>query len=525
MIRRLWPKFLDMGALLGRRQAFTIAGAMAAGAAQGAETTPAWPKAAGDTQSGASPTPPQPAPQPGPQRRWASYFGRKTVWGYVDRHSVLQGETFDLMLSAGPGQPAARGRVEFHRLGAGAHGSAAPVWSSPTLSAPAQRANVIAAAVGPNWVPSLSKIDTSAWPPGYYSADFVSDGTQVRDPHVAQIIIRPARPRGGVLLKLGTNTYQAYNDWGGFSFYTGGRDDLARGCMLSFDRPSPPGFLEYEIFLARWLEELGQRMGFQVDYASNFDVHAAPALLDAYKLVICGSHDEYWSKEEFDAFEARIFQKGGNTLFLGANCAYWQVRYADINRPPGGAEHGRQMVCYKSTQDLIARRPEVKDPALLVTAQFREGNRRPETMLMGVGFQSWFSPGGNPGQRVPYMVADATHPLFAGTGYQAGGRAADVVGYEWDNRDPSGNGARLWDQERSRIAPVAAEKIQVLFRGHPVDVWGRTGLAEAVYFETPAGAKVFSAGTVRWAWGLGRPGYVQPEFQKFNENLIMHGLR
>lgn len=507
-------------AKLRRRQAVTLAGAsLAANAANAAPGDADPPRASGDTALPGQ-TPPQPAPSA--PRRWPSYFGRKAVWGYVERHSVLQGDVFDLMLSAGPGMQPQRGRVEFHRIGAGAQVPPVPTWISAPVSVPAQRANVVAAAVGPNWHPVVQKIDTSAWTPGYYSADFIGDGG--RDAHVVQIIVRPKRPRGDVLIKLGTNTYQAYNDWGGFSLYTGGRDDLARGAMLSFDRPAPPGFLEYDVFLARWLEEMGNREGFTVDYASNFDVHADAALLPAYKLAICVGHDEYWSKEEFDAFEARIFQQGGNTMFLGGNCAYWQVRYADINRPPDGADHGRQMVCYKSARDPIARRRDAKDPSLLVTAQFREGNRRPESMLMGVAYQSWFSPGGNPGHRYPYMVAEPNHPLFEGTGLVDGERAADVVGYEWDNRDPYGNGARLWDKDRSHNQMLPMDKIQVLFRGYPVDVWGRRGLAEAVYFESPAGAQVFSAGTIRWSWGLSRPGFVQAGFQRFNENLIRRML-
>jgi len=290
------------------------------------------------------------------------------------------------------------------------------------------------------------------------------------------------------------------------------------------DRPSPPGFLEYEIFLARWLEQLAARENFVVDYAANFDVHAEPALLPEYRLVICGSHDEYWSREEFDAFENRIFRQRGNTIFFGGNTAYWQVRYADIDRPPGAADRGRQMVCYKSMRDPIARRAGTVDPALLVTAQFREDGRRPESMLMGVAYQSWFSPTSNPPQRAPYTVASTDAPFFAGTGYKPGDFAADVVGYEWDNRDPYGNGARRWDPTHSHIAELPADRIKVLFRGTPVDIWSRRSLAEAVYFQSPTGAKVFSAGSIRWAWGLGKPGFVQPAFQKFNENLILDFL-
>jgi hypothetical protein len=60
----------------------------------------------------------------------------------------------------------------------------------------------------------------------------------------------------------------------------------------------------------------------------------------------------------------------------------------------------------------------------------------------------------------------------------------------------------------------------VLFTGTPVDVEGKPGKAESVYFVSPAGAKVFSAGTIRWTWGLGKPGFENAPFRAFNENLI-----
>jgi hypothetical protein len=42
-----------------------------------------------------------------------------------------------------------------------------------------------------------------------------------------------------VLKARGTNTYQAYNDWGGQSFYDSGFYHR-KGQMVSFDRPTPP---------------------------------------------------------------------------------------------------------------------------------------------------------------------------------------------------------------------------------------------------------------------------------------------
>src|SRR5262249_47040793 len=146
------------------------------------------------------------------------------------------------------------------------------------------------------------------------------------------------------------------------------------------DRPCEPSFFKYDVYLVRWLERLAAAEGFSIDYASNFDVHAEPDLLERYRLIACGAHDQYLSKEEFDAFERRISRRGGNTIFFGSNTAYWQIRYSDVDRPPDGPDWGRQLITYKGMNDPILRRTARADALLLATAQFREESRRPETM-------------------------------------------------------------------------------------------------------------------------------------------------
>jgi hypothetical protein len=197
-------------------------------------------------------------------------------------------------------------------------------------------------------------------------------GVQKRDLNVAYIIVTNPGKSGDILVQLSTNTYQAYNAWGGSSFYESAFiGDRAQ--MISFDRSTPPDFFMYEYYFVVWLEELAARHKLKVDYVSNFDVYRDPAFVKSYKLFVSGSHNEYWSREEFDAVYHRIFDLGKNTLFLGANTAYWQVRYADIDLPPGQANRGRQLICYKSEDDPINRRVNAKDGRLLVTDKFREG--------------------------------------------------------------------------------------------------------------------------------------------------------
>lgn len=462
---------------------------------------------------------PDQPPSPSPEI-WTSPFAGKLIWGYADKHSVVPGESFALMLSSGPGREIVEGHAEFFRIG-----PRGPelLWASPPLAVGSQPVFMTAAAIGAAWPPAIEEVPTSGWTPGYCSIDFVHAKTGVREPQVAQIVIRNGNASGSVLLKLGANTYQAYNAWGGHSLYPS-EDVEKRGAIVAFDRPTHPAFFEYDIYLLQWLEQLGAGHGFTVDCATDFDVHRDPALIEHYPLVISSCHDEYWTKEMFDAFEHRIFGIGRNVIFAGANTAYCQVRFADVNRPQDGEDNGRQLVCYKNFDDPIVRRKSSVEPALLVTSHFRDRERRPESMLAGVAYQNWFQPNGDE-PRFPYRVASVDAPFFEGTGYKPGDIAAEVVGYEWDNRDPDGDGKRLWDKERSRIALLPEEQIQVLFRGEPVGADGAPGLAEAAYFRSATGAKVFSTGSIRWAWGLGKPGFEREDFKRFNANLVLDFLQ
>src|SRR5262249_12530344 len=188
---------------------------------------------------------------------------------------------------------------------------------------------------------------------------------------------------------------------------------------------------------------------------------------------------------------------------------------------------------------------------------FGAGLGRPERMLMGVMYDldfrpdlPWLNDWAN--QRIPipdrpfgsqpnsyfresykpyypeYYVEDNNLPFFAGTELGKGESVGGLIGYEWDNRKPMStiveipilNGKRRkielaegWEAGVSVNREIPAESIRVVFRGNAVDVYGRTGLAEAVYFEAQSGAKVFSAGTIRWPWALSKPGFVNRKFQ------------
>jgi hypothetical protein len=430
------------------------------------------------------------------------------------------------MLSTGPDRAGARGSVEIFRIG---HhpGLGLPendrqlVWRSPAVAVAQQPLEITAAAIGAGWPAGIEDIATEGWRSGYYTLDFIDEADGNRDQNVAFIVVTNRARSGDILLVLSTNTWQAYNEFGGYSLYAS--DFLGSAAQaVSFDRPTPPDFFEYEYFLGRFLERLAGEHGWTVDYATNFDIHRDPAFTETYPLLISGCHNEYWSLAEFQAVHRRIFELGKNTIFMGANTAYWQARYADVNQGGDPASRGRQLVCFKSTDDPASWRGEGAEQ---VTTLFREDGRFPETMLTGVAYQSWFSQDSERPAVFPYFAADTDLPFFAGTGYREGDPVGDLIGYEWDNRDPEGNGKRLWNAATSRIPAIDPASIRVLFHGKVTDVDGKPGLAEAVYFRSPAGAQVFSSGSIRWAWGLGKPGFSQAPFQRFNAQLVADFLQ
>lgn len=451
------------------------------------------------------------------QSAWNDDIQQRSVWGYVDRHSITPGETFHIMLSTDPIDAPVSGHIEIYRIGYYTGGDRIKVWESSTITVQEHKLYNSSGIIGPGWPVAVDNIPTKTWKSGYYTMDFINlDGK--RDADFAYIVVTPPQPTGDILIKLGTNTYQAYNQWGGSTFYRSQQTGRAEG-MVSFDRPTRSDFFRWEYYYILWLEQFNRELGLTIHYATDFDIHQNAGYTKNYSLVISVGHDEYWTKEEFSHMYERIFVHGKNTLFLGANAAYWQVRYADVNTTLPASFQGRQMICFKYNVDPITFRTG-QDPILDKTGRFRGGKRRPETMLMGVSFQSNFYLGS--GARYPYFVATDTtnHPLFANTGYQQGDAIGDLVGYEWDNTDPSLKKNRFWEEGTSRIPNLPKEKIHVLFRGEPIDAKGKLGKAEAVYFESDAGGKVFSSGTLRWPWGLTKDGFQQDAFKQFNRNLI-----
>jgi PKD repeat protein len=158
---------------------------------------------------------------------------------------------------------------------------------------------------------------------------------------------------------------------------------------------------------------------------------------------------------------------GINLASMGANTAYWQVRYAD-------GEH--TMIGYKSTADPT---PNPADETIL----FRDLGR-PECELLGVQYDNSWSVDAVE-RNYSAVSGSLSDPWFSGTGFTAGGATVRrTVGYEWDFIQPGCNHPPLtrlfaWDDGAGGFPP-----------------------ADAVRYTAPSGATVFSSGSMQFAYGL-----------------------
>ena len=85
---------------------------------------------------------------------------------------------------------------------------------------------------GCDWVPSFELVIDPNWKSGFYFVQLEDSNGAISE---AFFVVR-ARERKHALFVLATSTWNAYNTWGGLSYYTG-------GYVTSLKRPLPSGFL------------------------------------------------------------------------------------------------------------------------------------------------------------------------------------------------------------------------------------------------------------------------------------------
>src|SRR6476661_2604173 len=141
-------------------------------------------------------------------------MAREVVTGYCWPQSAGAGEQVGLHMSSSGGGAV---RVEVARIGA----QREVVLSADAVEADEHETPRDASSKGCHWPRALTIDVDPAWRSGYYEVVMeIEVGEKVRR-DFAFFVVRP-RAGTGIVLALATNTYYAYNDFGGPNLYTGG---------------------------------------------------------------------------------------------------------------------------------------------------------------------------------------------------------------------------------------------------------------------------------------------------------------
>ncbi|MBH05598.1 MAG: hypothetical protein CMJ20_04685 [Phycisphaeraceae bacterium] len=416
--------------------------------------------------------------------------------GYAERMSVRQGELVTLCISN------SRSYYDvfvFHE-GAGRK----LVKTIERLRGELQPVPKLGYQDGFSWKPVVSFTVPRDWKSGVYIASFAT-AQGVRE---ILFVVRPAEPQAPLLLTLAANTYAAYNNVGGKSFYDYISTDRQHAKLVSFQRPLQPNMLGnfyiWDQFVTSWLE--GE--GYEVDYCVNADHDAEPCLLEAYSANMRIGHDEYNSVNECNQLQ-EFTRRGGNLLLFAGNafCTLVEVRSG-----------GNQLFCAK---------PHYHDPPTPEKPEtsFLEfiDNQRQRTI--GISYTSFVhAKTDRPGVFIApstsefgfYRVVAPDHWAFEGTNLQLGdefGREDSIVGVECDAAElefvdgqPRYTGRDGVSPEYKVIA-LADSAVSGLIKssGRKVrdDIVGEANAYATISVnETEFKGTIFNAATIEWGHGL-----------------------
>ena len=387
------------------------------------------------------------------------------------------------------------------------------------------------------------------------------DGTTVED-HVPFFIQPPPGGSAEVAFLAPTNTYYAYanervEDSLGLDAHEDYQDETGRYryivenrllslydhhsdgsgvCYSSRLRPNLtmrprsrmrinniPHLLGSDLHITEWLGHLGHEFDVITEEALHRE---GRSLLGPYRVVITGTHPEYWSEQMLDAL-ADYLAAGGRCMYLGGNGFYWVTAFdperphvMEIRRPPGTT---RAWEAWPGEYHLSSTGE--------LGGLWRHRGRAPQ-VLTGVGFAAQGFD-----KSAPYYVnpdlEDNVAFVFEGVdvadgilgdqrslvlGEGAAGFELDRINHELGT--PSGTyllaSTRHTDFSDSYQAAVEDTMMSDSMQGGSVNENVRSDLALVTY---PNGGAMFSVGSIAWSGALSVEDY-QSDVSRVTRNVL-----
>lgn len=280
-----------------------------------------------------------------------------------------------------------------------------------------------------------------------------------------------------------------------------------RMAWLDGGKGSPHQF-NADLHIIDWLHE----NGYEADIFTDEDLHhEGHSLLAPYKVVLTGSHHEYWSGEMIDAAQGYL-QDGGRLLSLCGNGMYWVTQL--------DPETGTSVEIRRRGPATRMWEPEPGEAHLSSTGElggtWRFRGRGPQSWI-GAGYTAETAGPGRPFRRTERSYNEDVAFIFDGV---AGDMIGDfpclvnsygAAGFEFDRADPAlGTPAET-------VILATADGFDDGAQGAIDDVLlsdssqGGTQSplvrADMTFLRYPAGGAVFSVSSIAWAGCLSYNGY------------------
>ena len=423
------------------------------------------------------------------------------IEGYSNLTTVGQNGSINFSVSTS----ASSFTASVYRMGWYGGAGARQVDSLPSMTGgqyPIPSADPSTKLIAPQWPVAFTLNIPQTWVSGFYLVKLdASSGYQ------AYIPFTVTGTRSSALLFVhAVNTDEAYNPWQDLSLY--GDDHYPYGSQawganrayeVSYERPFAEDagaglFLRWEYPMVRWLEE----NGYDVSYTTDVSVDENPSQLLNHKGVILTGHNEYWSLAMYNGFQQAV-NDGVNFAVFGGDTGSWQVRYLPEGSNPDGIE-----VCYKDA----SLDPMTNVNNSVVTVHWADAPvNRPASQLLGEGGPDTEAAQVNPPE--PWVVADASSWVFAGTGLQNGDSIPGIVGYEYNRVVPG--------------QPVPSND-DIIAASPVTNVDGSHDTANSTAYTAPSGAVVVDIGSIEWSWGLDNDSYSFEQFPYSDRPMVANSL-
>ncbi len=276
--------------------------------------------------------------------------------------------------------------------------------------------------------------------------------------------------------------------------------------------------LSADLHVIDWLEQ----KAFAHDVVTDHDLHRdGAALLEPYRVLVTGTHPEYWTADMLDALEHWL-DRGGRLMYLGGNGFYWVTSVSPSRPHVIEVRRGRRGTgSWRSApgEDHHSTTGELG-------GLWRDRGRAPQ-QLAGVGMAAQGFDRGRPYRREPGSYGDDVAWIFDRVEGDDFGDAGLVLGaaagFEMDRMDHAlgtPRNATLLATARgfSDAYQHVVEEVETSDsrQGGTVSPYVR---ADMVYAELAGGGAVFSTGSIAWGGALSADGY-DGDVSRITENVL-----